>query len=197
MDKKKYSQEIQQFSDFKIYKRTKQYLNEEQVGFTHNSKKLDLLYEESNSRDISIFNESLDDSIKEFKELGMATISGEVSIPTIIDHNDNCEISKSSALFDTNDIDKDKVFLCRVHGDSMIDAKIDDGDTLIVEQTEIAIDSDVIIAIVNEKMFVKRYKENEQGKWLISENPGLADVQITEQIQFSVFGKVRACVKKM
>ena len=197
MNKKLYIHEIQQFSDFKIYKKSKQYLNEEQAGFSHNSKKLDLLYEESKSRDISIFNESLEDSIKEFNKVTMPDIYGEISSPKKFASNDNSEISKSTVLFDHNEIDKEKVFLCSVHGDSMIDAKIDDGDTLIVEQTEFAKDNNIIIAIVNQKMFVKRYRVNKQGSWLVSENPALPDVKITEQIQFSVFGRVWACIKRM
>jgi repressor LexA len=52
------------------------------------------------------------------------------------------------------------LFALRVHGDSMIDAGINDGDIVIVEQTPVADNGQIVAAMIDGEATVKRfYKE--------------------------------------
>ena len=64
-------------------------------------------------------------------------------------------------------------FAIRVKGDSMIDAGILDGDTVIIEFRETANDGDIVVALIDEsETTLKRFKRSQRGKYikLIPEN---------------------------
>lgn len=64
-------------------------------------------------------------------------------------------------------------FAVQVKGDSMIDAGILDGDTVIIEFRETADDGDIVVALIDEsETTLKRFKRSQRGKYikLIPEN---------------------------
>jgi repressor LexA len=64
-------------------------------------------------------------------------------------------------------------FAVRVKGDSMIDAGILDGDTVIIAFRETANDGDIVVALIDEsETTLKRFKRSQRGKYikLIPEN---------------------------
>ena len=64
-------------------------------------------------------------------------------------------------------------FAIRVKGDSMIDAGILDGDTVIIEFRETADDGDIVVALIDEsETTLKRFKRSQRGRYikLIPEN---------------------------
>jgi repressor LexA len=64
-------------------------------------------------------------------------------------------------------------FAVRVQGDSMIDAGILDGDTVIIEFRETANDGDIVVALIDEsETTLKRFKRSHKGRYikLIPEN---------------------------
>ena len=63
-------------------------------------------------------------------------------------------------------------YALRVTGDSMVDAGILDGDTVIIEQREIADDGDIVVALIDgEDVTLKRLKYRQDGNLaLIAEN---------------------------
>ncbi len=64
-------------------------------------------------------------------------------------------------------------FAIQVKGDSMIDAGILDGDTVIIEFRETANDGDIVVALIDEnETTLKRFKRSQRGKYikLIPEN---------------------------
>mgnify|MGYP001817286144 FL=1 len=64
-------------------------------------------------------------------------------------------------------------FAIRVKGDSMIDAGILDGDTVIIEFRETANDGDIVVALIDEsETTLKRFKRSQRGRYikLIPEN---------------------------
>ncbi len=64
-------------------------------------------------------------------------------------------------------------FAIQVRGDSMIDAGILDGDTVIIEFRETANDGDIVVALIDEsETTLKRFKRSQRGKYikLIPEN---------------------------
>jgi len=58
-------------------------------------------------------------------------------------------------------------FAVRVQGDSMIDAGIMDGDTVIIEFRETAEDGDIVVALIDEsETTLKRFKRSRQGRYI-------------------------------
>lgn len=64
-------------------------------------------------------------------------------------------------------------FAIQVKGDSMIDAGILDGDTVVIEFRETANDGDIVVALIDEtETTLKRFKRSQRGRYikLIPEN---------------------------
>jgi len=58
-------------------------------------------------------------------------------------------------------------FAVRVQGDSMIEAGIMDGDTVIIEFKETANDGDIVVALIDEsETTLKRFKRSNKGKYI-------------------------------
>ncbi len=90
-----------------------------------------------------------------------------------------------------------ETFLLRVHGHSMIDAHIYDGDILVVNKTNTAHNGDIIIALLEDEATVKRfYKEKDRFR-LQPENPTMQPIYIDrEDPIFRIIGKVRGLLRK-
>jgi DNA polymerase V len=81
-------------------------------------------------------------------------------------------------------------FYVRVEGDSM-EPRIHSGELLVVDRMVETRDGDVIVARVGCEFMVKRLHTEEDGSiWLLSENPSYSHVQVTEGMDFEVWGKV-------
>ena len=74
----------------------------------------------------------------------------------------------------------DATFFVRVVGDSMSDAGILEGDILIVDSSLQARHNDVVIALLNGELTVKRLIERGGRMWLKPENPRYDLIQIGE-----------------
>jgi repressor LexA len=58
-------------------------------------------------------------------------------------------------------------FAVRVQGDSMIEAGIMDGDTVIIEFRETASDGDIVVALIDEsETTLKKFKRSHQGRYI-------------------------------
>lgn len=78
-------------------------------------------------------------------------------------------------------------FILHVHGDSMINAGIFDGDRLVVTKQDTADNGDIVVALVEDSATVKRfYKENGYFR-LQPENDYMAPIIVDE---VSILGKV-------
>ncbi len=66
----------------------------------------------------------------------------------------------------------DDFFALRVEGDSMIDAGINDGDTVIIKKTNIAENGKIVVALIdNHEATLKRYRKKANAIALESANP--------------------------
>jgi len=81
-------------------------------------------------------------------------------------------------------------FFVRVQGDSMQNAGIYDGDLLIVDRSLTACSGKIIIAALNSELTVKRLKQENQEVWLMPENPAYQPIQVTEDLEFHIWGVV-------
>ncbi len=81
-------------------------------------------------------------------------------------------------------------FLVRVEGDSMIEAGIYENDILIVDRSVEAHDGKVVIAMLNGELTVKRFRKLKGNAWLQPENPKYIPIQLTEEVDFHIWGVV-------
>ena len=81
-------------------------------------------------------------------------------------------------------------FYIRVAGDSMA-PRIQPGALLLVDRMMETKDDDIIIARIGDELCVKRlHIEPDGGIWLLSENEAYAPIEITEHMDFEVWGRV-------
>lgn len=85
-------------------------------------------------------------------------------------------------------------FFTRVQGDSMIGEKIFPGDTLIIDRAAPTGDGSIILALVNGAFCVRKLRIEEERIWLEAANEGYAPIEITEDIEFQVWGRVMHAV---
>jgi repressor LexA len=83
-----------------------------------------------------------------------------------ISHNE--KITKSS----------DNIFAIQVHGDSMINAGIDDGDMLLIKKTGEFKSGDIVVAINDDGTTVKRFIADGGKRYLKPENPNYENIPI-------------------
>ena len=81
-------------------------------------------------------------------------------------------------------------FYVRVSGDSMIDAGIHTGDLLIVDRSLRPQSGKVVIAVINGELTVKRLFKEHDRLFLMPENPSYSCLEITDDMDFMVWGVV-------
>jgi DNA polymerase V len=81
-------------------------------------------------------------------------------------------------------------FYVRVEGDSM-EPRIHSGELLVVDRMVETKDGDVVVARLGHEFTVKRLHTEEDGSiWLVSENHSYEPIQVTEGMDFEVWGRV-------
>lgn len=69
-------------------------------------------------------------------------------------------------------------YLLRVHGMSMKDVGIFDGDLLAVHTTREARNGQIVVARIDDEVTVKRFKREGKKVWLLAENPEFAPIEV-------------------
>ncbi len=69
-------------------------------------------------------------------------------------------------------------YLLRVHGMSMKDVGIFDGDLLAVHTTREARNGQIVVARIGDEVTVKRFKREGSKVWLLAENPEFAPIEV-------------------
>lgn len=86
-------------------------------------------------------------------------------------------------------------FALKVKGDSMINAGIFEGDLVIVNPQAEALNFSIIVAIIHGEATVKRFEKKNNIVRLIPENSNYSPIEITENDEFSIAGKVVGVVR--
>ena len=81
-------------------------------------------------------------------------------------------------------------FCVRAMGDSMIGAGIQAEDLLLVDTVPEPEDGDIVIAVVNGELTVKRLRCQGDGLALVPENPEYPILWLTEAMEFYLLGRV-------
>ncbi len=87
-------------------------------------------------------------------------------------------------------------FFVKVEGDSMINAGILSGDILIVDRSIEKPFGKIIVALLNNEFTVKRLVKSKNRVYLMPENPKYPNIELTEQVDFQVWGVVTGLVRK-
>lgn len=87
-----------------------------------------------------------------------------------------------------------ELFMLEVHGDSMIDAAICDGDYVVVRRQNDAINGDIVAALLDGEATVKTYEKKNGHLWLMPHNPAYSPI---DGQNASVMGKVVTVLRRL
>jgi DNA polymerase V len=85
-------------------------------------------------------------------------------------------------------------FLVRVSGHSMDGAGISDGDELVVDRSITPADGQVVVAVIDGELTIKRLRLEHGRVRLAAENPDYPDIIVPELSEVSVWGVVTRCL---
>jgi DNA polymerase V len=81
-------------------------------------------------------------------------------------------------------------FLIRVQGESMRDAGIHSGDTLIVDRSVTPYDRQIVVAMIDGEFTVKRFRKRNGKIFLEAENPSFNPIEVGENQELTIWGSV-------
>ena len=87
-----------------------------------------------------------------------------------------------------------ELFMLEVHGDSMVDAAICDGDFVVVRRQQEAENGDIVAALLDDGATVKTFRREEGHVWLIPHNPAYSPIDGTHAV---IMGKVVTVLRKV
>jgi len=90
-----------------------------------------------------------------------------------------------------------KTFLRKVQGDSMRDARIFDGDLVLVTVRQEAHPGEIVVAMVEDEVTVKRFQLKGTTVVLTPENEAFAPIKIAQEQRFQILGKVIGVFRKL
>lgn len=108
--------------------------------------------------------------------------------PSAGDHVDGC--------LDLNEhlvAHREATFFIRVRGQSMSGAGIQDGDLLVVDRALEAADGDIVVAMADGELTLKRLQKRNGHVRLLPENPCFRPVEFADSQELSIWG-VATCV---
>ncbi len=85
-------------------------------------------------------------------------------------------------------------FLLTVHGESMIEAGINDGDWIVIKQQQTAHNGEIIVALIEDGATVKRFYKEKDHIRLQPENSSMEPIIVKD---CSIVGKVVAVLRKV
>lgn len=91
---------------------------------------------------------------------------------------------------------REATFFVRAKGNSMVGAGIFDGDLLVVDKSLAPASGDIVIAVMDGELTVKRLIRLGGRVILRPENPRFKDIELREGQELQVWGVVTSCVKK-
>lgn len=87
-------------------------------------------------------------------------------------------------------------FFVRVAGDSMLGARIEPGDILVVDRSLTPTNGKIVVALVNGEFTVKRIRMEGGKVILMAENQAFKDIEVPSGAEFEVWGVVTYVVHK-
>lgn len=94
----------------------------------------------------------------------------------------------------TSIVGDDSSFILRVHGESMINAGIFDGDYLVVKEQHDAHDGEIVVALIGDSSTVKTFYRERDRVRLQPENDSMEPIYVTDPV---ILGRVTALIRSM
>ena len=91
-------------------------------------------------------------------------------------------------------MDNQDAYMLRVQGDSMVDAGICHGDLIIVNKQPTARNGDIVVALLNDSVTVKRFFKEENFIRLQPENPAMSPIFVKD---LRILGKVKGLFRTL
>ena len=91
---------------------------------------------------------------------------------------------------------KSATFLIKVHGDSMVNAGIFDGDILVIDRSVQPSSGKIVLGVLNGEFTVKRIEKRKNKLFLIPENKAFNPIEITSEMDFKIWGVVTFAIHK-
>ena len=92
---------------------------------------------------------------------------------------------------------REATFFVRVKGHSMTGAGIRDGDLLVVDRALEAGDGDIVVAVVDGELTVKRLWRRGGRVRLLAENPAFAPIELKDGQELAVWGVVTSVIHRV
>lgn len=89
----------------------------------------------------------------------------------------------------SDDLPSGELFVLKVRGESMINVGIYDGDQIFVQQTPVARNGDIVVALVEDSATVKTYYK-EEGRYRLQPENDTMDPILVQETQLHILGKV-------
>jgi len=132
------------------------------------------------------------DYSKDFR-LPLLTSAVQAGLPTSVEELIEGKISSSDLLIKN----RRSTFFVKVTGDSMLDAGIRPGDTLVVDKSLEVLDGRIVVAQINGELTVKKFRFDGKTIFLEPDNPDYPVIFITEEMEFSIWGVVTQIIHSM
>lgn len=87
-----------------------------------------------------------------------------------------------------------RYYALRVRGDSMINAGILEDDLVIVQAADLALNNEIVVALIDREVTIKRFIRKGDLKYLKAENPAYEDLYPLES--FAIQGKVVGLIRE-
>jgi DNA polymerase V len=78
----------------------------------------------------------------------------------------------------------------------MVNAGIFDGDLLIIDRSVEARDGKIVLGVLNGEFTIKRISKKDKKLYLIPENDDFSPIEITEEMDFQIWGVVIYSIHK-
>lgn len=92
---------------------------------------------------------------------------------------------------------REATFFMRVQGHSMTGAGIQDGDLLVVDRSLEAGDGDIVVAVVDGELTVKRLSRRGGTVRLLPESPGCEPIEFKDGQELTVWGVVTSVIHRV
>ena len=113
--------------------------------------------------------------------------------PSPADDHENLKLNLNDYLVKN----RQATFFFRVSGDSMVGAGIHDGDLLIVDKSVPALSKKIIVGVIQGELLVKRLLRRDNRVYLVAENPNYDPIEITPDLDFSIWGVVTNVIHEL
>ena len=92
---------------------------------------------------------------------------------------------------------KPATYFMRVSGNSMVNAGIYDGDIVIVDRSIKPVNGKIVIAVIDGEMLIRRYEKTINRLRLVPETAKLSPIDISEFMDFKIWGVVVHIIRSL